>query len=284
VSDSTRPGVTVPCQVREVAGPVVRSRPDRLVTEEPLELRVGWPGRRADRLSVTMRTPGADFDLAAGFVLSEGLIAPGETPRTITYCLDSTLTREQRYNVVTVELARPPMRPPIARFGAISSACGVCGAQALEDIQPPDRPPLTVTDRVDSALLSRLPDLLRGSQRIFAATGAAHAAGVFDYDGSIVVCREDVGRHNAVDKVLGSRVLGTVCYDERAVLCVSGRIGFDIVSKAVAGQIGLVIGVGAPSSLAVSLAERAGLTLCGFVRGDRYVIYSHPDRIALPAS
>jgi FdhD protein len=266
--------------VHEVVGGERRRRPDRLVTEEPLELRLGWPGEPPSRVAVTMRTPGSDFELAAGFLLSEGLLERDDAPRTITYCLDTALTRDQQYNVVTVELERPPKRNPAARFTAISSACGVCGTQSLDDIFAPDEQPMTVTSSVDSGLLGSLPDVLRSSQPVFAKTGAVHAAGVFSFDGSLRVVREDIGRHNTVDKVLGARVLGAATYDETSVLCVSGRVGFDIVSKAVAGRISVVLGVGGPSSLAVRLAERAGVTVCGFARDARYVVYTHPDRVA----
>lgn len=265
--------------VHEVVGGSLRRRPDRLITEEPLELRVGWPGQPPSRLAVTMRTPGSDFELAAGFLLSEGLVAPGERPRTITYCLDTTLTRDQQYNVVSIELERAPSRRPAARFTAISSACGVCGTQSLDDVFAPEAPPLPLTDLVHSTLLDALPDLLRAAQPMFAKTGAVHAAGIFDFAGAIRVVREDIGRHNAVDKVLGARVLGAASYGDSSVLCASGRIGFDIISKAVAGRLSVVLGVGGPSSLAVRLAERAGVTVCGFARDSRYVVYTHPDRI-----
>lgn len=259
----------------------MRRRPDRVITEEPLELRVSWPGEPPSRLAVTMRTPGADFELAAGFLLSEGLVEYGERPRTITYCLDTTLTRDQQYNVVSIDLARPPLRAPAARFTAVSSACGVCGTQTLDEIFCPDQAPLPVVDQVDGKLLDTLPTTLRTAQPMFAKTGAVHAAGVFSFDGSLRVVREDIGRHNTVDKVLGARVLGTTSYDESSVLCVSGRIGFDIISKAVAGRISVVLGVGGPSSLAVRLAERAGVTVCGFARDERYVVYTHAERISL---
>jgi FdhD protein len=280
VSDVTRPGPTTSLLVDEVDEGTIRRRPDRLITEEPLELRLGWPGEPASRLAVTMRTPGADFELAAGFLLSEGLLRLGQTPRTITYCLDSTLTRDQQYNVVTIELAEPPRRLPAARFTAVSSACGVCGTQSLDDVYAPEEPPLEIEQVVGSRLLESLPDVLRSAQPMFAKTGAVHAAGVFSFGGDLVVVREDIGRHNAVDKVLGARVLGTASYGESAILCVSGRIGFDIVTKAVAGRIAVVLGVGGPSSLAVRLAERAGVTVCGFARDSRYVVYSHPERMS----
>ncbi len=245
-----------------------------------MELRVGWPGEPPGRLAVTMRTPGADFELAAGFLLSEGLVATGERPRTITYCLDTTLSRDQQYNVVSIELEHAPSRRPAARFTTVSSACGVCGTQSLDDVFAPDSPPLELAGRVDAAVLHAMPDALRAAQPMFAKTGAVHAAGVFDFAGDLRVVREDIGRHNAVDKVLGARLLGATSYGEQSVLCVSGRIGFDIISKAVAGRLCVVLGVGGPSSLAVRLAERAGVTVCGFARDSRFVVYSHPERIS----
>lgn len=268
--------------VHEVKGGRMSRRPDRVVTEEPLEIRLGWPGSPPDRVAVTMRTPGADFELAAGFLLSEGVIERTVVPRSITYCLDTALTSDQQYNVVTVELDQPPWHPPIARFTAVSSACGVCGTQSLDDVFTSEDPPITVGDVVDAAILGALPTALNTAQPVFARTGSVHAAGVFGFDGSPRVVREDIGRHNAVDKVLGARLLERASYDESSVLCVSGRVGFDIVSKAVAGRISVVLGVGGPSSLAVQLAERAGVTVCGFGRQDRYVVYTHPDRVSVP--
>jgi FdhD protein len=250
-----------------------------VVTEEPLEIRLGWPGAGPVRLAVTMRTPGADFELAAGFLLSERVLDLGDVPRSIAYCLDSTLTSDQRYNVVTATLDRPPRRLPSARFTAVSSACGVCGTQSLEEVFAPDEPALPLVDTVSATVVVAAPGELGHAQPTFRQTGAVHAAGIFDFDGRCRIVREDIGRHNAVDKVLGARALGAASYGESSLLCVSGRIGFDIVSKALAGRIAVVVGVGGPSSLAVDLAERAGVTVCGFARNGRYVIYSHPGRV-----
>ena len=280
MADATRPGPSTPYVVHEVVDGVMARRPDRVVTEEPLEIRLGWPGEPPRRVAITMRTPGADFELAAGFLLSEGVISPAVPPSSITYCLDSTLTREQHYNVVTVQIAGPPLRAPASRFTAVSSACGVCGTQSLEEVFAADQEPLVPGEPYDATLLAALPDRLRAAQPLFGKTGAVHAAGVFDRAGHLVVVREDVGRHNCVDKVLGSRLLGRTSYGEDAVLCVSGRVGFDIVAKAAAGRIGTIVGVGGPSSLAVQLAARAGITVCGFARGRRYVVYTHPARVA----
>ena len=155
----------------------------------------------------------------------------------------------------------------------------MCGTQSLDDILLRTGDPLPVTETIDAALLGSLPEALGHGQPTFAKTGAVHAAGVFGFDGERHVVREDVGRHNAVDKVLGARLLGRSSYGESSVLCVSGRVGFDIVAKAVAGRLSVVIGVGGPSSLAVGLAQRAGITVAGFARSTRYVVYTHHDRI-----
>ena len=226
-----------------------------------------------------MRTPGADFELATGFLLTEGVLAPGQRPRTVGYCVDSELRPEERLNVVVVTLDRPPRRTPGRRATDMSSACGVCGAESLDDVFTPDAAALEVVPVRSAGDLGRLTGALLDHQPLFGRTGAIHAAGVYSTDGELVVAREDIGRHNAVDKVLGARQLGTVEYDESALLCVSGRIGFDIVAKAVAGRIGTVAAVGGASSLALDLADRAGITVCGFTRGRRTVVYTHPERL-----
>jgi len=267
--------------VHEYVDGEVRARPDTVVTEEPLEIRLEWPGHAASRVSVTMRTPGHDFELATGFLLSEGVLAPGAPPHSVAYCRDRALTREQRYNVVTVVLDRLPVRHPGLRSTSVSSACGVCGAQSLDEVYTPDTDPMPLGRPLAPERVTGLPDLLRERETLFGRTGSLHAAGVFTPGGRALLVREDVGRHNAVDKVLGARQLGHVSYDESAILCVSGRVGFDIVSKAVVGRLPVVVAVGGPSSLALELAERAGMTVCGFARGGRFVTYTHPERLGL---
>jgi FdhD protein len=264
----------------------VRRHEDRLATEEPLEIRLAWPGRPAARVAVTMRTPGHDFELATGFLYAEGVLSTAEDLSTVAYCTDATLTREQEFNVVTVDLARPPGREPAERYAglsAASSACGVCGTESIDDV-------LALCDvrastrwaglRVPPVVLLGLPDRLREAQRVFDSTGGLHAAGLFDQGGELLVAREDIGRHNAVDKVVGARVLAGLS-PSVPLMCVSGRIGFEIVQKAVVADIGVLAAVGAPSSLAVHLAESAGLCTAGFVRGERYVVYSAPDRLGV---
>jgi FdhD protein len=279
--------------VREVRQGAVTGREDRLATEEPLEIRLAWPGRPAHRMSVTMRTPGSDFELAAGFLFAERVIAGAGDLHTIAYCTDHTITAEEEFNVVTVELAAPPRRPPGSRYdgpaGAVS-ACGVCGKQSIDDVlHSHDSTGVAVSDavgarwtglEVPAAVLVDLPDRMRSAQRVFDKTGGIHAAGLFDEKGELRVVREDIGRHNAVDKVVGSRLLAG---EETAVplLCVSGRIGFELVQKAVVAGIGVLAAVGAPSSLAVALAAEAGLCTVGFLRGERFVVYTAPERIGV---
>jgi FdhD protein len=281
-----RPGPTRRVRVREVTAGSVRDREDRLATEEPLEIRLGWPGRPAERLTVTMRTPGHDFELAAGFLYGEGLVDSADDLRTVAYCTDQTLSPEQEFNVVTVDLSRPPLRAPAGRYDgptAGSSACGVCGKQSVEDVLSAGCGP-SGTGRprssVPGAVITSLPERLREAQRVFDTTGGLHAAGLFDVDGTPAVVREDVGRHNAVDKVVGQRLLAGLAAD-LAVLCVSGRIGFELAQKAVAAGVDVIAAVGAPSSLAVRLAEQAGLCTIGFVRDERFVVYTAPDRIGV---
>lgn len=204
-----RPGPSVRRRVTEVVGGQRRTRPDSVVTEEPLEIRLSWPGHDATRVAVTMRTPGADFELASGYLLAEGATELGIPPRTVAYCVDRTLSQQQRYNVVTVQLDAPPLRHPSARASAISSACGVCGAESLDEVFTPNHVPLELGSEVRDDVIVSLPDALRENQPLFGRTGSIHACGVFDFDGSLIVVREDIGRHNTVDKVLGARQLET---------------------------------------------------------------------------
>jgi FdhD protein len=274
----TRRAATTRTRVEVLDGDKVSRREDALATEEPLELRLAWPGRRAEPLAVTMRTPGSDFELAAGFCHAEGLVGLDGLD-TVAYCTDAVLTQEQRYNTVTVTLAGPPPRDPAPRYGVTSAACGVCGQQSLDELAERDYPPVDETLTVDVDLVRRLPDLLREAQPTFSRTGGLHAAGLFDAAGTAAVVREDIGRHNAVDKAVGWTLLNGRSRAGLA-LVVSGRAGYEIVQKAVAAGIGLVVAVGAPSSLAVDLARRFEVTVAGFVRGERCVVYNRPDRIA----
>ena len=276
-----RPGPTTRTRVEVFDGDSVSRREDRLATEEPLEIRLEWPGTPAHRAWVTMRTPGHDFELAAGWATHEGLLPGGRLGAdhlaTVAYCTDTSLAPEQEFNVVTLGLRHPPARDPGGRHDTSatgSSACGVCGKDSIEDalVVPPG------AERWQGEVpgpdvVRRLPDALREHQAVFSRTGGVHAAAICDPDGTLLVVREDVGRHNAVDKVTGARVLAGEPASA-ACLLVSGRAGFELVHKAVAAGIGSLVAVGAPSSLSARLAAESGLVLYGFTRGQRTVRYA----------
>jgi FdhD protein len=252
-------------------------RTDALATEEPMEIRVEAPGQEQKRVAVTMRTPGGDYELAAGFLFTEGLIRPGDVKR-VAYC-DNLPGEDQRYNVVSVTLERPFDVSLLNRNFFATSSCGVCGKAALDDIEVRCAP-VAAGPTVALDVVLGLPETLRAGQHVFAKTGGLHAAGLFTAEGELVGLREDVGRHNAVDKVIGEQMLlGRLPLADR-VLLVSGRLSFEIVQKAAVAQIPIVGAVSAPSSLAVEAAERFGMTVVGFVREARCNVYTHPERIA----
>jgi FdhD protein len=255
----------------------VRSdRTDTLAAEEPLEIRVQSPGEEQRSVAVTMRTPGGDFELAVGFLFTEGLIVPGDVSR-VAYC-DNLPGEDQQYNIVSVTLTRPLDADLLKRNFYATSSCGVCGKAALDDIEVRCAP---VADgpEVAAQLLLSLPDALRKAQKVFDRTGGLHAAGLFTRDGELVSVREDVGRHNAVDKVIGEQVLAGRVPLADHLLQVSGRLSFEIVQKAAVAGIPIVSAVSAPSSLAVEAGERFGMTLVGFVRGDRLNVYTRSERV-----
>ena len=267
---------TARCEVLRVrAGRSLGRRRDALAAEEPLEIRVGWPGHPAEAVTVTMRTPGQDFELAAGFLHNEGILAAA--PATIRYCTEG----EQRYNVVSVDLRAPADLGPLRRATTTTSACGVCGKASLDALADRGLRPVPAGAPVDAATLTALPDRLRQAQAIFARTGGLHAAALFDAAGELLAVREDIGRHNAVDKVVGWALLAGRLPLEDAVLLVSGRAGYEIAQKAVAAGIPVLAAVSAPSSLAVELAGTFGLTLVGFLRDDGFNVYAGAERIAL---
>jgi FdhD protein len=275
VSDrARRPGPTVRLRVEETTHERTRQREDRVVTEEPLEIRVASPGAQAQRVWVTMRTPGQDFELAAGFLVHEAIVRP-EWIRQVAYCTDESLDAEQEFNVVTVNVDRPVELPErtIGAQSSGSSACGVCGKDSVAAALA--SPPVSRWEGADLSadVVRHLPGALRERQSVFAKTGGAHAAALASSDGTLWVVREDVGRHNAVDKVTGARVLAGQSPAE-AALVVSGRAGFELVQKAAAAGVGALVAVGAPTSLSVSLAERSGLALFGFTDESRTVRYA----------
>lgn len=248
---------------------------DSLATEEPLEIRVG--GRS---LAVTMRTPGNDFELAAGFLVTEGLVGGGSDIARISYCPGA---ETQEYNVLDATLAAGVEAPgaSAARPFLTTSSCGLCGKASIDTVRSKSR--FEVRDdplRVAPEVLCGLPGKLRAAQAVFERTGGLHAAGLFDADGELVCLREDVGRHNAFDKVIGWAALGGRLPLRGHVLLASGRASFELVQKALMAGVPLLAAVSAPSSLAAELAEEAGLTLVGFLRGETMNIYTHPARVA----
>lgn len=256
-----------------------RQRPDTLVAEEPLEIRVdGSP------LTVTMRTPGHDVELAHGFLLTEGVIGGAADLAGARYCDSVDDEGRNTYNVLDVDLA-PGVAPPdvsLERNFYTTSSCGVCGKASLDAVRTRTRySPAADPLRIKRETLLALPDRLRGQQKVFGSTGGLHAAALFDGDGTLLVAREDVGRHNAVDKVLGSRLMDAAVPAAGTVLMVSGRASFELVQKAVMAGVPALVAVSAPSSLAVELAEESGTTLVGFLRGDTGNVYTGAERIEL---
>ena len=264
------------------AGSVVRRKADgghecitdEVAIEEPLEIRIGQ-----DPIAVTMRTPGNDEELAAGFLLSEGIVRARADLREIVHCtLPASLG-----NVLNVTLSPGAKFNPAAahRFGTISTSCGLCGKTSIEFIRQ-KFPPIDSFTRIqiEAAKLLALPEALRNAQANFARTGGIHAAAIFNLDGKLIVLREDIGRHNAVDKAIGRAFLDGVLPLSHHILLVSGRSSLEIVQKALAAGIPIVASVSAPSSLAVNFARESGQTLIGFLRPPTFNVYSHIERVA----
>jgi FdhD protein len=252
--------------------------PERVATEEPMEIRVAGPAQASEPVAVTMRTPGHDFELAAGFLYTEGLVGPDDIA-AVKYC-ELPDDEDQRYNVVTVELRRSYRGSVPPRSFPVGASCGLCGAATIDAVER-HCAPVAPGPPVPASVLHRLPDRLRARQRLFDETGGLHGAALFDADGSECCAREDVGRHNAVDKVVGHGLLGKALPLSGQVLMVSGRVSFEIVQKAAMAGVPVVGAVSAPTSLAVDAGERLGVTVAGFIRGGRYNIYSHPERVDL---
>ena len=252
--------------------------PELLATEEPMEIRAAGPGQAPAPVAVTMRTPGHDFELAVGFMVTEALVTIGDIA-TVSYCGAADSPAGQ-FNAVTVSLWRPWSSAGPTRGFVVTASCGVCGKASIDEValECPVVPPGPV---LPASLIPTLPGRLREAQRVFDQTGGLHAAGLFDRAGRLCWLREDVGRHNAVDKVVGAAVLSRESAHDGAVLMVSGRVSFEIVQKAAMAGFAVVAAVSAPSSLAVDAAVRLGVTLAGFVRDGSYNVYSHPGRLDL---
>jgi FdhD protein len=266
-----------PVRLCRIDGSGPTTQPDVLAVEEPLEIRLGCDreGRRVQRgVSVTMRTPGHDAELAVGFLFTEGIVSNPEQVAGVHACKSGNVVRVELRTGVAVDLAR------LERHFYTASSCGVCGKASLEAVRVCVRNrPAAGWPVVEAAVIHRLPETLRAAQSVFDRTGGLHAAALFDPAGKLCCLREDVGRHNAVDKVIGAEFLaGRTPLAER-VLLVSGRASFELVQKAAVAGIPILAAVGAPSSLAVDLAREHGLTVLGFVRQERFNVYTGAERV-----
>lgn len=259
----------------------IRRKSDYLAGEEPLEIQLSAGGDQRTA-AITMRTPGHDYELAAGFLYNEGIIQNKLDILQMTYCVGNE--RElQEYNMLNVNLRREqlPDLPQLDRHFFTTSACGVCGKTVLDELAKRDLPPLTPGPHVSPAILANLPDRLREAQTIFESTGGLHAAALFDRDGRLIEVREDVGRHNALDKLIGWGLLQKQLPFHDKILLVSGRASYELLQKCRVAGVSIFCAVSAPSSLAVELAEQFGITLIGFLRGARFNIYTNVERIVI---
>jgi len=280
LKNTSRRGSKTRVRVRVVEDGHVRTRSDVLATEEPMEIRLIAGGQR-QTVAVTMRTPGADFELAAGFLYGEGIVSSPEEIKKVSYCVDPDVDAEQQYNIVSAELraGREYDLRPLERHFYTTSACGVCGKASLEQLELRGCPVIPPGPEMAAEQIYALPERLREAQGLFEATGGLHAAALFDANGELVALREDVGRHNATDKLLGWAFLeGRSPLRDHAVM-VSGRSSFEILQKCLTAGVPIVCAISAPSSLAVDVARRFNITLVGFLRGNRFNVYSAPERV-----
>ena len=274
-----RPGASTRTRVVTYRGADVQQRSDAVATEEPLEIRVHSVGN--DYLSsVTMRTPGNDFELATGWLLAEGIVRRHDDVTKMAYCVDREVGEEQRYNIVNVHLRTDVQRDlgSIERNFFTTSACGVCGKAGLDQLA-------TKATRINSGLsippetIRSLPEKLRAAQGVFERTGGLHAAGLFDSSGALLGIREDVGRHNALDKLLGWALLEKMLPLSDCIVVVSGRASYELAQKCVVAGVPMMCAVSAPSSLAIQVADDFNMTLIGFLRDERFNVYAGAERI-----
>lgn len=260
----------------------INRKTDFLVTEEPLEIELR-AGQDTQTAALTMRTPGNDFELAAGFLYNEGVINRKHNIAHIRYCIDTEL-EQQAYNFLSVRLRAPslPELPQLDRHFYINSACGLCGKTTLDALQARKPDPIPSGPLIEPDLLYALPDRLRKGQSLFERTGGLHAAALFDTKGKLLAVREDIGRHNAFDKLVGWGLMNNQLPFHNHIILVSARASFELLQKALFAGVPVFCAVSAPSSLAVSLAERFNITLVGFLRGERCNVYTGRERIRLP--
>jgi FdhD protein len=281
-SDKARRSSKTKTRVRVVEDGKMRIRPDTLATEEPMEIRL-LAGGATQTVAVTMRTPGADFELAAGFLYGEGIVKSTDDIARISYCVDSDLDAAQQYNIVNVELrggTEYDLRP-LERHFYTTSACGVCGKARLEQLELRGCPVVGPGPEISAETIYSLPGKLREAQGLFDATGGLHAAALFDEEGNLIALREDVGRHNATDKLVGWALLEGKLPLSGHIVMVSGRSSFEILQKCLTAGVPFVCAISAPSSLAVDVAREFGMTLVGFLRGERFNVYAGLERVAL---
>jgi FdhD protein len=261
-----------------VRGSALEYRADRVVGEEPLEIRAAGPGQAPVAVAVTMRTPGNEDELAVGFLRTEGLI---EGPEVLRIETGDPVEMNQPDDRMTVRLSRPFDASVVAeRHFVATASCGICGKASLDEVAVRSAR-LAPGPVVSRPVVLALPDLLRAAQHAFDQTGGLHAAGLFTPAGELIAIREDVGRHNALDKLVGSQILAKAMPLSQRMLMVSGRVSFEIIQKAAVAGIPIVCAVSAPSDLAIEAADRLGLTLVGFLRGDGFNVYAHDERIDL---
>lgn len=266
-------------RVVEEGRPLLRT--DMLATEEPMEIRLVTNGLRKS-IAVTMRTPGADFELAAGFLYAEGIISSRDDILKISYCVDREVDAEQQYNIVNVELRGNNGRDlrSLERHFYTSSACGICGKASLEQLELKEYPAIPPGPEVEEEVICSLPQKLREAQGLFEDTGGLHAAALFSSTGELIALREDVGRHNATDKLIGWALLEEQLPLNSHLIMLSGRSSFEILQKCLVAGVPVICAVSAPSSLAVDVARRFGMTLVGFLRGERFNVYTGFKRIS----
>jgi len=260
-----------------VSGENVQRKKDILATEEPLEILLR-AGQEQKTLAITMRTPGSDYDLAAGFLYNEGIIHDRNEISQMTYCVNGG---QQEYNSLRVQLSTNtmPQLQQLERHFFTNSACGICGSTMLDDLEKRGLPPISSGIFADSVLITSLPSKLRQAQELFDRTGGLHAAALFDLSGNLLVVREDVGRHNALDKLIGWGLLnGKIPFHDK-ILMVSGRASYELLQKCFSAGVPIFCAVSAPSSLAVEVAERFGITLIGFLRENHFNVYTGIERI-----
>ncbi len=277
---STRPGRSTDVTTVTIDEGLSKQHIDRVAVEEPLEIRL-LAGTERRSLVLTMRTPGHDFELAAGFLFNEGIVKSCDEILGISYCLDADIEQTQQYNIVNVQL-RAPSLPDLSAYTRLFSgygACGICGRESIDALEARGLDIIDDSTTVAPDILYELPERMRAAQPIFERTGGLHATALFNASGELLVLREDIGRHNAFDKIVGEAFLSDKLPLKGRIALVSGRASFELVQKAIAAQIPIIASISAPSSLAVDLGRRFGITLVGFLRGRRANVYAAGERV-----